>query len=477
MTESFAPDGHPGPEWLGAWHDGELTGEAADRVARHVDGCVDCRAFVADLVRIDELGPWLEEHDPAAASCPDLDLMLRHRLNEEIGLDPESDELEAGRPAAAGISAASIGRATREFDETPPAPRRGGINWRWSLATAASLTLVVLSIRLIERRSAVQMVIAPESAARRSAEAEKKETVNEFAGKLNADDKGAPESATPPPPTGAAAKPSKGSATMPSEGPATTTVRQLADAAPGPATTTAGELADATPVSESATVAVSPGPAGATIQTEPRATLTTEGVRGIESPGAGIDATARPADYAARVDRELGTRTEARSLVAEERDLGDMARMKATRPGVASPKLRFTDYQMAMAAALRAAEAGRYDLARDGFRLVRDGAPETPLAREAEYEERLAGYRQSLAGGEAVPDLLARAAREADESWRAASAGGLDGREAGRDETRRLCRQALADLRAWLALVHEKDPAARLDDAPGRLRQLQSCAR
>jgi hypothetical protein len=179
---------------------------------------------------------------------------------------------------------------------------------------------------------------------------------------------------------------------------------------------------------------------------------------------------ASPTDFAARVDEELGARRAVPSAKLESREAAGAANeAKALRAEAAPPAPTLADYQIAMAAALRAAEAGRYDLAADGFALVRRGVPDEPLAREAEYQERLAGYRRALAEGEPASDLLVRAARAADESWNLVAAAGA--------VPAVTCRRALADLRAWLTLAREIDPAGPTGEAESRLSRLRDCAR
>lgn len=534
----MAAGGHPGPEWLGAYHDGELTGPAATTVARHLEECPACRERVADLARIDRFGAWLEESDPAAAVAPaDLEDLIRRRLARE------TDPLDSA-DAASGAALAAAGRpVTKTTTVRALRPeRRGGFSWRWGLATAATLTLVVISVQLIERRSIVQMVNAPAEGGREmndaasdplvAARAEQPGPPDRARGKSSPAESsspargslgtesdratsgpaGGPPSGEPQPRPPAAEQTGSQEAAMADNSPeAAPAFAAKEDAAPGlavspaPATRTADAASASSPTSAAESgvgadrdlpASTRPGAAG---QTESAAEARHEqGVTramppitqtpsdrtadrdhlasgfaaepGAGSGSSGVAAGGAPAGYAADVDRELGNRPEPSKSPPHGRlEVLDRLARRALDSAADAPRPPLADYQIAMAAAMRAAEAGRYELARRGFRIVMEGIPDEALAREAEYEWRLAGYHQDLGSGGAVGDVLARAGKAADSSWQLARAAGFD--------STTQCRQALADLRAWLALVHEKDPAAPLDEAERRLRELQSCAR
>lgn len=124
MSQPPFVDGHPEPEWLSAWHDGEITGEAAAALKAHLDGCATCQARLADFARLDEVAPWLDRGLPDGAEWAGIDERLRARMDEEI--------------AVPGL--ATQGRRRIE----PP-----GFRLRWALATAAGLAVLVIGSRVL----------------------------------------------------------------------------------------------------------------------------------------------------------------------------------------------------------------------------------------------------------------------------------------------------------------------------------------
>jgi hypothetical protein len=70
---------HPvGPEEVMAYLDGELTAERAAEVAKHVDGCVECKGLVRDLQMVSRrIGEW--EAGACRVAAPDGKVVKRRR--------------------------------------------------------------------------------------------------------------------------------------------------------------------------------------------------------------------------------------------------------------------------------------------------------------------------------------------------------------------------------------------------------------
>ena len=129
----MTPISHPvEQEELMAYLDGELPADRASLVAKHVEQCTECRAFVTDFRGVSrQMGLWQVESSPA-------------RLAEKVG-----QAVQIEHPAA--------GKAKSEK------PRRV---FRWTLAFAAgaAATLAVVAVlvpNLLRSRQAASVQMEP----------------------------------------------------------------------------------------------------------------------------------------------------------------------------------------------------------------------------------------------------------------------------------------------------------------------------
>ena len=182
-----------------------------------------------------------------------------------------------------------------------------------------------------------------------------------------------------------------------------------------------------------------------------------------------------PREYLAEVDQvirkeaALGSTQSAPASdlsMDESRSWGVAARNSAEAGKTSAQSSTDPEYAMVFAAASRAREAGNQALARRGFALVRAGIPEDDLAREAEYEETLATARMEIANGGDQVVITQRLNDDAASSW-----------DAHAPDQKLTCRTALADLRAAMTLARELGRPLPLEDVDTRLQQLRSCAR
>ncbi|TPW11130.1 MAG: hypothetical protein FD129_1740, partial [bacterium] len=155
------------------------------------------------------------------------------------------------------------------------------------------------------------------------------------------------------------------------------------------------------------------------------------------------------------------TANEARSNDESARDVA-ADKSKADEMSSAAPPTD-PDYAMVFAAASRAREAGLQSLAQRGFALVREGIPDDDLAREAEYEEILAGARMEIVAGTDPAVVSKKLEGNAATSWAAVVPG-----------EKPTCRKALAALRAAITMAGELGRPYAPNDADARLAQRRS---
>lgn len=156
MSEDGFEKGHPGPEWLSAWHDGELQGSASTAVQTHVESCPACRRLLDEFGQLDQAAQLGDDARPEAGEWRAIEDRLRFRLEDELSLGiptgPTTPYIETNEalvllPTSADIQA---GKTARPF------------RLRWALATAAGLTVALLSLRMVTDRDwTVGKVINP----------------------------------------------------------------------------------------------------------------------------------------------------------------------------------------------------------------------------------------------------------------------------------------------------------------------------
>ncbi|HEX7879256.1 MAG TPA: anti-sigma factor, partial [Candidatus Eisenbacteria bacterium] len=368
MTEANFEGGHPGTEWLSAWHDGELQDEAAAAVRQHLDGCAACRHLLDEFRQLDQATRLADDATPDAATWEGIEGRLRQRLEDELGLGipvgaaaryVETDAELVMRP---GLSEVRGGKGARPF------------RLRWAVATAAGLGLGLFTLRTLSDNGwTVSGVMDPAARHRsearvpaRSAEATTASPQEPMTDN-QADDK-VQDGEVPPVPAAGTALP-------------TGKIREeagdaggLADAAPPPVVaapmTDSGDryLADVEQVLRAKESAASAG--GAANESSP-----------LEKDQA-APAAARSAEgsSASRADADEAKKAKGEMSVEPE-------------------------YAAVFAAASRARESGEYALARRGFALVAGAVPDQPLARDAEFEARLAGAHADIVEGRS-PDAV-----------------------------------------------------------------------
>lgn len=349
MSEEGFEKGHPGPEWLSAWHDGELQAPASAAVQAHVESCPACRAILDEFRQLDDAARTGDEAFPGTDAWHGIEERLRLRLEDELSLGiptgPTTPYVETGAdmvllPTPAELQA---GRAARPF------------RLRWALATAAGLTVAIVSLRMISDWDwPVGTVMNPASAPKL----------------MKGPTKVAPPRAMPP-----------------------EDVRQEAQVAATDGA--AGKLEKA----------IAPRDYVAEVD---------QAIRQQAQLGSSTRAAMPPAPTLdeAPARAKLASGEPKREMMADKSNLPELE-MKEASP-VTDP-----DYAMVFAAASRAREAGNQPLARRGFALVRTGIPEDDLAREAEYQEILAAARMEIAEGGDPAVVSQRLDREAAASWAA----------------------------------------------------------
>jgi len=141
VSEEGFEKGHPGPEWLSAWHDGELQAPASEAVQAHVESCPACRLVLDEFRQLDDAARTGDDAFPGTEAWNGIEERLRLRLEDELSLGiptgPTTPYVETGAdlvllPTPAELQA---GRAARPF------------RLRWALATAAGLTVAIVSLR------------------------------------------------------------------------------------------------------------------------------------------------------------------------------------------------------------------------------------------------------------------------------------------------------------------------------------------
>jgi hypothetical protein len=491
LSEANFEGGHPGPELLSAWHDGELHDEAARSVRQHLDGCAACRQLLDEYRQLDQATRLADDATPDGETWEGIEGRLRLRLEEELGLGipvgaatpyVETDADVVLRPTLAEVRA---GKGARPF------------RLRWALATAAGLGLGLFTLRTLSDNGwSVSKVMDP-AAGRRQ---------NEMAARQ-----------VEAPAPGLAAPPVAPEATMADQAvssPAEVTQGRMSKTAANAAATGAAGNADlAGKADEDRTGDGAESRAGAPAgggelgnlasdtresgfaQPPGAASIEREALqKGDERDAAETDA----ARYLAEVESSLRGRTDdasratptatpapagrdefataapaptaVRSPAAARSGAGTEAKSEAQESS-AKRKAAAPDPQYAavFAAASRASQAGDFHLAQRGFGIVARGIPDHPLARDAEFEERLAGAHATITGGATPAATIGALRREgAEAEAEAAVAGGAAGPLA--------CRRALAIWRAVRAL---EDEFHRTDTRPAdeaRVARLRSCA-
>jgi len=423
VSEAKFEGSHPGPEWLSAWHDGELQDSAAAAVGAHLEACADCRNAIEAFRQLDQSVRQGDDARPAPEAWEAIERRLRLRLEDELGL---------GVPMG----------ATRRYVESDaelvllPTPReiqtgRGArpFRLRWAMATAAGLTVALLTIRTISDRDwTVGKVINPVPDRHREVAAvEPLPSTHQEAEERLRNMKSANATSGGNAPVVAAPSPAASSPAAPN----------LA----GPPATAPSETEVARPE------------------------------KALEK----FEVATSPREYLAEVDQvirkeaALGSTQSAPASdlsMDESRSWGVAARNSAEAGKTSAQSSTDPEYAMVFAAASRAREAGNQALARRGFALVRAGIPEDDLAREAEYEETLATARMEIANGGDQVVITQRLNDDAASSW-----------DAHAPDQKLTCRTALADLRAAMTLARELGRPLPLEDVDTRLQQLRSCAR
>lgn len=505
MNQSDLKGRHPDPERLGAWHDGELGPVEATAVREHVESCPRCRAAVDEMVRIDEAAGSLQPDVPGESFWTDLESRIMGEIRSAdrgtgpaAVLEPESapEPLEADRRPSWWDILTGRGR-------TLP----------WAVATAAGLVVILLSSRLImnqfypagsvlerstDRETAYQgaprELSAEAPAPEPRLEAQSEQTLKA----PTRDDAG----------TTARAK----EAPVPAAGMASGEASREESAAGPPVVddsrSDGGAPADA---DQGVTVPPSVNDGSATasrIHVEPKAAILmkTEELeaRAKEGIAGAADAVGRPSEptvrtgstfeaptlqamappnealaYAAEVEGVLRSpenrieisspdrpgRSRDDAGVAEPGTLDEQVTIAARRRG-ALHKPRSEDYEIAYAAAFRALESGELDLARRGFRLVALGIPESGLARDAEFNDRLVQFRVLERQGVDPEMILLQASERAEQAWDRAQ------------ETRSTatCREALALERVHVLLLGEIRPGSDAAPFEERISRLRMCS-
>jgi anti-sigma factor RsiW len=499
---------HPGTEWLGAYQDRELDPAEARAVESHLERCPSCRELLEEITRVDQMAAALKDDLPDDPFWTGLESRIRARVQEETG-----ETVGAG---VAGMKVAAV--------EPGPALRRptGWTRWfgtgpslRWGLATAAGLVIVVLTSRLVVNQMApdqtlrarstpsappvganderrLQALAAPEGGTAGTGEAEPPAGV---AGEAKSPVQ-APREATERqvvevvPPT---RKSSKEAFLVPNTSLRKDAASPVEPGSPGPAQTGEGFASaphDVLPPeqkqsADQPTLAPAPPTAsrenGVVAQAAPVGNAELFSAAPEDSEGAAGTLTALrsgaqagggsvqnpPLAFAAEVDKELWKgEAAARNEVKAPEGLEEQIAASADRLLRRGARPRSEDYRIAYAAALRALESGRPELARKGFSIVALGIPESDLARDAEYNERIAQFRIREKQGEERSLILRDLGERADHAW--------DRAQEVRD--RPTCRYALAYERARLTLLEEIQP--RVDRAPfeDRVRILKACS-
>jgi hypothetical protein len=442
LSEANFEGGHPGPEWLSAWHDGELHDEAAAAVRQHLDGCAACRHLLEEYRLLDQGARLADDAAPDAAAWEGIEGRLRQRLEDELGLGipvgaaTRYVETEAELVLRPSLSEVRGGKGARPF------------RLRWTFATAAGLGLGILILRTLSDSGwTVSGVLDPAADRRRNPAVATKASPARQEAARPAEQEAAPTAGEE---TATLARPeaqsrAKDFAAAPAPQPAAgSAVAERDEAASGLA-------ANAPPPAASA-------PSGAIAEADRYLADVEQVLRGKES--AGSDGAER---HAALQDRANESRRDAGALSAEapSDEAIDDARAVATKsePGI-DPALAAV-----FAAASRARESGEHALARRGFDLVAGAVPDHPLARDAEFEARLAEARADIARERTPGSVRAELEREAVAAWEAALGGGVAD-----------CRRALALWRTVRALDADTGQPAAQRDADERVARLRACA-
>jgi TolA-binding protein len=504
LNQSDRKGQHPDPERLGAWHDGELGAVEAMAVREHVESCPSCRAAVDEMARIDVAAMALQPEDPGTTFWTELE----SRIMSEVRSGERGKGTSAVLEPEAAPELLEAGRRTSWWDILTGRGR----TLPWAVATAAGLVVILLSSRLImnqfypagsvlerstDRETAYQGAPRELSAESPAPEPRQQEMQSEQAlrapVRINSDaGRAAPDAPS-------------------AEGYASGEALSREEPAAGPPV--ADDLRDDGKAMADADDAV-PAPSEADGSTtafkmseEPKAAILmkTEELeaRAKDVIAGAADAVGRPSEstartgstfeaptlqamappnealaYAAEVEGVLRSRENRITISSPDRKAPGRGDAGVAEPGTldeqvadaarrrALHKPRSEDYEIAYAAAFRALESGELDLARRGFRLVALGIPESGLARDAEFNDRLVQFRVLERQGVDPDMILIQASERAEQAWDRAQ----------EIRSTATCREALALERVRVVLLGEIRPGGDTAAYEERISRLRACS-